>query len=141
MAMPRPHLAAMRVRSTLLAGALALSAFAAPAAWADQPIATASPGAPPPGAAPRPLDQDDQSPEAIGAWARGVMADAAAPAAAGPPAAPGCVPAAPDGKPHGEVWAGAGTHGYREAGGVVTQPLGGCGSLTIGVSSTRGGWR
>ena len=35
--------------------------------------------------------------------------------------------------PHGEVWAGIGTRGYREVGGVVTQPLGACGTLTLGV--------
>lgn len=43
-----------------------------------------------------------------------------------------------DGKPHGEVWAGVGTRGYRTVGGVVTQPIGDCGSVTVGVSRTEG---
>ena len=70
------------------------------------------------------------------------MADAASPQADQPArAAPGCVPASPDGKPHGEVWAGAGAHGYREAGGVVTEPIGRCGQVTIGVSTSGGRFR
>ena len=47
----------------------------------------------------------------------------------------------PDGKPdkgpHGEVWAGVGTHGYREIGGVVCQPLGANSALTIAVDRTE----
>jgi hypothetical protein len=43
-----------------------------------------------------------------------------------------CAPP-PDRNPHGEVWAGIGTGGYREAGGVVTKPLGDCGSVTVAI--------
>lgn len=43
-----------------------------------------------------------------------------------------------DPDPHGHVWAEVGTGGYRSAGAVVTQPLGDCGSLTVGVSKTEG---
>ena len=135
----------MRPRPPILAlCALALAA-AGPAARAEPPIATGDGGAPPVAQVPpRPLGYDDRSPEAIGAWARGVMADAASPGAAQPGQPAGartCVPASPDGKPHGEVWAGAGTHGYREAGGVVTEPLGQCGQLTIGISTSGGRFR
>jgi hypothetical protein len=51
--------------------------------------------------------------------------------------------APPDRKPHGEVWAGVGTGGYRAIGGVVSQPIGKCGQLTIGGSYSRGAgyWR
>lgn len=42
----------------------------------------------------------------------------------------------PDRKPHGEVWAGAGTGGYHTAGAVVTQPIGDCGRATVAVSQT-----
>lgn len=136
-------LARMRSRPPTLALVTFALTAVAPAAWADQPIATGDAGAPPAASAPpRPLSYGDQSPEAIGAWARGVMANASEPQARPPARAQGCVPAAsPDGKPHGEVWAGAGTHGYREAGGVVTEPLGACGQLTIGVSTSGGRFR
>jgi hypothetical protein len=56
----------------------------------------------------------------------------------------GCNPAA-DRKPHGEVWAGVGTHGYRDVGTAMTAPLGKCGSVSIMVDRTEGGglygWR
>ncbi|MGZ3376269.1 MAG: hypothetical protein ACXU8S_06700 [Phenylobacterium sp.] len=66
--------------------------------------------------------------------------DAAAAKADGKAPPPGsCATAKPDSKPHGEVWAGAGTRGYREAGGVVTQPLGSCGTLTLGIAHTQFG--
>ncbi len=49
-------------------------------------------------------------------------------------------PDQPDHKAHGEVFAGAGTHGYREAGGVVCQPIGDHSAVTVGVDveSQRG---
>lgn len=114
---------------------------AASVARADEPIATGAAGPPPAAEAPPPLRSQD-SPEAIGDWARGVMAGApsAEAAAAGPAGqASACPPK--DGKPHGEVWAGVGTGGYREVGGVVTQPVGDCGSVTVGVSRAEGRWR
>ena len=39
----------------------------------------------------------------------------------------------PDKKPHGVVFAGLGTRGYREAGGAVCQPLGDHGAVSIAV--------
>ena len=137
---------ALRFPILLVAVAVAVNATAS-IARSDEPLVTTSgAGAPPAAAAPVQRLEDDQSPEAIGAWARGVMANSdvrtARTADGGQAARPsGCAPASPDGKPHGEVWAGAGTGGYREAGGVVTEPLGHCGSLTIGVSSSRDRWR
>ncbi len=51
----------------------------------------------------------------------------------------------PDRSPHGEVSVGAGTHGYRQAGGVVCVPLGDHAAATIAVDTEqingRGGWR
>ncbi len=47
-----------------------------------------------------------------------------------------------DKDPHGEVFAGIGNHGYREAGGVVCVPLGDHASATIAVDAGRfPGWR
>lgn len=40
-----------------------------------------------------------------------------------------------DKTPHGEVWAGVGTRGYREAGGAVCVPLGENSALTIAVDA------
>ena len=53
-------------------------------------------------------------------------------------AQPGRCPTRIDKRPHGEVWAGIGTGGYREVGGVVTQPIGDCATVTIGMSRTEG---
>ena len=50
----------------------------------------------------------------------------------------------PDKNPHGEVFAGVGTHGYREGGGVVCMPLGDHAAATIAVDVGRTdgrGWR
>jgi hypothetical protein len=50
-------------------------------------------------------------------------------------------PSTEDGKtdksPHGEVFAGVGTHGYREAGGVVCVPVGDHTAVTIAVDAGR----
>ncbi len=47
-----------------------------------------------------------------------------------------------DKSPHGEVFAGVGNHGYREAGGVVCVPLGDHAAATIAVDAGRyPGWR
>ncbi len=40
-----------------------------------------------------------------------------------------------DHTPHGEVYAGAGTRGYREAGGVVCVPVGDNAAVTIAVDA------
>jgi len=51
----------------------------------------------------------------------------------------------PDKNPHGEVFAGIGTRGYREAGGVVCLPMGDHAAATIaidvGQAGGRSGWR
>jgi hypothetical protein len=116
------------VRVLILAAAL----IAPTAALAQEAIATGPEGAPPAAEAPwAPLAEDPQSPEAIGQWARGVIAGQ--PSEDGQKLArTGCTPP-DDRRPHGEVWAGIGTRGYRELGGVVTQPIGKCGSVTIAV--------
>lgn len=126
----------MSLRLLALAG-LAL-AFG-PAAAAQEPMATAGASASPPAAeaAPPPVASttaEDRKAREIGDWARGVLdgrpsEEAAAIATSRCPAS--------DGKPHGEVWAGIGTRGYRTVGGVVTQPIGDCGSVTVGVSRTE----
>lgn len=68
----------------------------------------------------------------------------------GPAAAPGeagchaAAPAAADRQPHGEVWAGVGTHGYRDVGTAMTAPVGRCGSVSIAIDRAQGsfgGWR
>ena len=46
-----------------------------------------------------------------------------------------------DKSPHGEVWGGVGTHGYREAGGVLCVPLGDGGQVSVAVDATRWGGR
>jgi hypothetical protein len=112
-----------------------LALLAAPsAALAQEAIATGPQGPPPAAEAPsRALAQDPQSPEAIGRWAQGVIAGRPSQEAQRVAEAPaGCTPP-DDRRPHGEVWAGVGTHGYRELGGVVTQPVGKCGSVTIAI--------
>ncbi len=48
----------------------------------------------------------------------------------------------PDKSPHGEVYAGVGTRGYREAGGVVCVPLGDHAAATIAIDAGRSpSWR
>lgn len=116
----------------LLALALAFGSTAA----AEEPMTTAGASASPPPAAeaaltaPTPTAAEDRKAREIGDWARGVLDGRPSEQAA----ASRCP--ASDGKPHGEVWAGIGTRGYRTVGGVVTQPLGDCGQVTVGVSHT-----
>lgn len=43
----------------------------------------------------------------------------------------------PDRGPHGEVFAGVGTRGYREVGGVVCTPLGDRGAVIIAVDAAK----
>jgi hypothetical protein len=133
----------MKSRVLPLLAATALG-FAASAAAAQEVVQSGETGAPPsahaPNAPPAQVGDPDQSPEAIGAWARGVMAGrpSSDPELAAAPGAkpPRCQPP-PDKKPHGEVWAGAGTGGYREAGGVVTMPVGDCGQVTLAIDKTE----
>jgi hypothetical protein len=50
-------------------------------------------------------------------------------------------PPKPDKSPHGEVWGGIGTHGYREAGGAVCIPVGQSSAINIAVDTVRWGRR
>jgi hypothetical protein len=49
----------------------------------------------------------------------------------------------PDKNPHGEVWAGVGTSGYRDIGGTVCVPIGDHAAVNIAVDSEHisGRWR
>jgi hypothetical protein len=42
-----------------------------------------------------------------------------------------------DTSPHGEMYAGVGTRGYREVGGTVCVPVGKSGAVTISVDQTK----
>jgi len=142
----------LRVPACLAAPAALACLALAPQASAQEVITGGESGAPPsaqaPAAASGPTQLGDpdrspqaQSPEALGAWARGVMAgrpsaDAQLAAADTAPPPGRCAPP-PDKKPHGEVWAGVGTGGYREAGGVVTMPVGDCGQVTVAIDKTE----
>ncbi|THD58625.1 hypothetical protein [Phenylobacterium sp.] len=111
-------------------------------AFAQEAIRTGDGGAPPHVDAP--VDgavATENDPEALDAWAQRTL-KAATDKALAKPAAPSaqCAAIKADGKPHGEVWAGAGTQGYREVGGVVTQPVGDCSSVTLMVDHTQGGY-
>ena len=114
-------------------------------ARAQEIVRTGAEGSPPaavePVAAAPVADRSEAAKDkAIGDWAQRVLAGAPSiDDDARPQPAKGCAGLpANDGKPHGEVWAGVGNHGYREIGGVVTQPLGQCGSLTVAVDKTDG---
>ena len=128
-----------------LAAALLLTGMGL-SARAQEAIQTGPAGSgAPPSVAPEAQPQGDpeQSPEAIGAWARGVLAGAPAEKAVAdgrPSGGKRCAPPE-DRKPHGEVWGGIGTGGYREVGGIVTQPVGDCGQVTVAVDRVEGGRR
>ena len=100
-------------------------------ASAQEAIATAkaeTPPAPPANAPPLSLgrhkDFDDEGPPLVGpCGAVGEVRDGVA--------------QKPDRKPHGEVFGGSGTHGYREAGGVVCVPIGDHASVTVAVDAAR----
>lgn len=121
----------------VLGAALALGGGAS-----AQEVIAAGPKGAPPAATTEVTSEADNSPEAIGAWGRRILAGepAAADAKAapnGPGKASGCAPP-PDHRPHGEVWAGIGTGGYREVGGVVTQPIGDCGQVSVAIDKVEG---
>ena len=124
-----------------LAAALSVAAFAGAALADDGPITTSRAGDPPTAQAPAAPISPGLEPilrtEAPGDWARRVMAGEPAPEEVAQ-APHGRCPARIDKRPHGEVWAGIGTGGYREVGGVVTQPIGDCATVTIGMSRTEG---
>lgn len=130
-----------------LVAALALAAGAGAAA-AQEAIQTGDGAiAPPVAEAPRRASLDPAAEKARenADWARGVIDRAARgePARDGPETeaemASRC-PQPPDRKPHGEVWAGVGTGGYNTVGGVVTQPIGDCGSATVAISRSHNAW-
>jgi hypothetical protein len=113
-----------------------LIAFAS-AALADEAIATHGDAAP---AAEAPVDQataQDRQKQANGAWARRVLAGQATDEAAADKDSGKRCPQQGDGKPHGEVWAGVGTGGYRNVGGVVTQPIGDCAQVTVAIDHSQ----
>ena len=143
----RPAVLAAFAAAALLAGTASAQEIIQAGPRGAPPVGVARPApvrpASDPGNSPPETSPPENSPEAHGAWARNVMAHAGQPdaAPADHPPRPGCDPAA-DRKPHGEVWAGVGTGGYREAGAAVTAPLGDCGQATIVVDKTRGPeWR
>jgi hypothetical protein len=113
------------MRTFLTGAALASLVAVSGAARADEPVVTARPDAPV-------VTRADQDPQAIGDWARGVMDAPLRDVAAAPSA--NCAQPGEKRQPRGEVSAGVGTHGYRELGAVVTQPIGKCASLTVAVS-------
>ncbi len=130
---------------------LALTA-AASAALAQEAMSTRSTdsNAPPPAAPVASLDEPTRNQAQAAEWARQVLARANGQlpptderalemAEAGQtPGRNGCV-RNPDRSPHGEVSVAVGSRGYREASGVVTQPIGDCGQITIGIGTSRGG--
>lgn len=136
-------------RMNPLAYAFAAALLATPA-LAQEIVRAGADGAPPMDdtVSAAPLDRaaatDAARDRAIGEWGKRVIAGQStaeldAPAGDKPAAAKGCGnQPANDGKPHGQVWAGVGTHGYRNIGGVVTQPIGQCGSLTLAIDKTEG---
>ena len=121
----------MRLAALLAAPMLAISS----ATLADEVIATHGDQAPVAEAAPAPSSAEDAR-QANGDWARRVLAGQSTVEREQEPAAKACQTHS-DGKPHGEVWAGVGTGGYRNVGGVVTQPIGECGSATIAINRTE----
>ncbi|MGI8839990.1 MAG: hypothetical protein ACR2F8_04265 [Caulobacteraceae bacterium] len=115
----------------LAAGAVALGGVSA--ALAQEAISTAT-GAP----APSPASAANAAPIAL----PDTIDDRdAGPLPVGPCGAVGLIRDGqvekPDKKPHGEVWAAVGTHGYREAGGVVCQPIGDHTAVTIAVDAAH----
>lgn len=117
---------------------VAFALVAPPAATADDgPIATGTGDAPPlETAAAPPAQGSGETPEEIGAWARGVIEGR--PSDETISAKQDRCPTPADNRPHGQVWAGIGTGGYREVGGVVTKRFGNCASATVAISRTEG---
>jgi hypothetical protein len=120
-----------RLLTALLAGVLLASmaqaqeAIPTAADGADGGAPAAASGAPVMLSKARP-DRDDRGPIAIGPC--GVAHDVDG------------VPQ-PDKSPHGQVWAGVGTHGYREAGGAVCVPVGSNGQVSVAVDAMHWGRR
>jgi hypothetical protein len=130
---------------------LALSSVAT-AVLAQEAISTRSTdAAAPPVAAPvTNLDEPSQEQVQAAEWAHRVLARAngqlpptderaLAAAEAGQVVGKGGCVRNPDRSPHGEVSAAAGSRGYRGVSGVVTQPVGDCGQVTIGIDMSKSG--
>jgi hypothetical protein len=123
-----------RALIVVLASALA----SAPGAWAQEAIPTAAnaPDGGAPAAAPsdgpitiaKKSERDDRGPMPVGP-----CGGVAKSVDGGPPQ--------PDKDPHGAVWAGVGTHGYREGGGAVCIPIGQNAAVNIAVDATNWGRR
>lgn len=127
----------IRALSIALAAGLATAAGVSPTITVAQeaiPTAAGAPAAPVPASAARPITLPDT-----------VEDEDAGPLPVGPCGAVGEVKDGqiqkPDRKPHGAVWARVGTRGYREAGGVVCQPIGDHSAVTIAVDAGRIGGR
>ncbi|MGH6986302.1 MAG: hypothetical protein ACRED9_05615 [Caulobacteraceae bacterium] len=114
-------------RPLLLAALLALAASPALAQDAVPTAGGAGRGAPAAAPAPGPLTPDQMSVDDIGP----LMGPC------GPTGRDAKNPDKPDSKPHGEVFVGAGTRGYREAGGIVCQPIGANSSVTLSVDAAK----
>ena len=137
-------------RTVLLS--LALTAIGG-AALAQEAMSTRpADSPPPPAAAPvTSLDEPSDNQAQAAEWARRVLARANGQlpptderaeelAAAGwtdEDVKRGCV-RNPDRSPHGSMSVAVGSRGYRGVSGVVTQPIGDCGQLTIGIGTSRG---
>jgi hypothetical protein len=114
--------------------AVPVLAFASAAAVDEAiPTHTDQPPAAEPAAAPVVGDDPRQ---ANGDWARRILAGQSSEKQDREADGKGCR-RNDDRKPHGAVWAGVGTGGYRNVGGVVTQPIGACGSATIAIDHTQ----
>jgi hypothetical protein len=116
------------IRATALATGLVLLLHGP--ALADGPIATAAtvgPSAPQPDAPAPPLPPSRPGDPADAPMVMG-------PCGPEKVSADGHVSTAP----HGEVEAGIGTHGYRQVAGVVCQPIGENGAVTISAGQTQG---
>jgi hypothetical protein len=124
------------LRKSKLAVGIAVVALAAAGAVAAQeaiPTAANSPtgGAPTPISSAGPLRLSDHRDYGGDDIVRSV----------GPCGAPPKPDGTPDKSPHGEVYAGVGTHGYREGGGVVCVPIGDKAAVTVAVDAGRIGDR
>jgi len=120
-------------------GAIAIALLFTAQAGAAELVATAEPvGSPTPTLAIGP--DAAEAPPLGGLLAPPRTAEDRAPPAQGVAACGEAV----DRQPHGEVWAGIGSHGHRTLGTAMTAPIGKCASLSIAVSRTEGdfgGWR
>jgi hypothetical protein len=124
----------MSIKSRFVLWIAAVGIAAAGSVVAQEAIPTA--GGSPTAAAPTPVSSGtlrlpDQRPDNGDDILRSV----------GPCGAPPKPDGTPDKSPHGEVFAGVGTHGYREGGGVVCVPIGDKAAVTLAVDAGRIGDR